>query len=179
MAVPETRPQLTIRLARQADAAALREIFNEAVEDSLATFDAAPRSLEEQRRLIVAVEHDPRYPLFVAEVRGWACGTVAIEPHDERRGLDDMGEVVIFVRRSFRSYGVGRQLMRVAQTEAARLGYRKLMGRLLADNHDGLRLCQATGWRVVGTHEQHARHGDRLRDVVVVEYKVPPVSTAE
>ncbi len=179
MAAPETRPQLTIRLAREADAAAVREIFNEGVEDNLATFDAVPRSVEDQRRLIAAVEHDPRYPLFLAEVRGWACGTMAIEPHDERRGLDDMAEVIIFVRRSFRSYGVGRQLMRVAQSEAARLGYRKLIGRMLADNHDGLRLCQATGWRVVGTHEQHARHGNRLRDVVVVEYAVPPVSAAD
>jgi len=179
MTAPETHPQLTIRLAREADAAAVREIFNEGVEDNLATFDAMPRSLEGQKRLIAAIEHDPRYPLFVAEVRGWACGTVAIEPHDERRGLDDMGEVVIFVRRSFRSYGVGRQLMRVAQAEAARLGYRKLLGRMLADNHDGLRLCQASGWRVVGTHERHARHGDRLRDVVVVEYTIPSVAKAE
>ena len=64
--------------------------------------------------------------------------------------------------------------MRVAQAEAARLGYRKLLGRVLAENHDSLRLCQATGWRVVGQHEQHARHGNRLRDVVLVEYVVPP-----
>jgi|SRR5579862_429851 len=179
MASPDTRPQLTIRPAREADAPALREIFNEAVEDGLATFDAASRSLDDQKRLIAAAELDPRCPLFVAEVRNWACGAVAIEPHDERRGLDDMGDVVIFVRRSFRSYGVGRQLMRVAQAEAARLGYRKLIGRVLADNHDSLRLCQATGWRVVGTYLNHARHGNRLRDVTVVEYVVPPVSLAD
>ncbi len=106
-------------------------------------------------------------------MRNWVCGYVAIEPYDERRGLDEIGEVAVFVRRSFRSYGVGRQLMRVAQTEAARLGYRKLIGRVLADNHDSLRLCQATGWRTVGLHEQHARHGDRLRDVTILEYRVP------
>jgi L-amino acid N-acyltransferase len=179
MATPETRPQLTIRPAREADAPALREIFNEAVEDGLATFDFAPRSLDDQKRLIATAELDPRYPLLAAEVRGWVCGSVAIEPHDERRNLDDMGEVLIFVRRSFRSYGVGRQLMREAQNEAARLGYRKLIGRMLADNHDGLRLCQATGWHVVGTHQAHARHGDRLRDVVLVEYAVPAFLAAE
>jgi L-amino acid N-acyltransferase YncA len=179
MASPEIRPQLTIRAARDTDAPALREIFNEAVEDGLATFETAARSIEQQKLLILAAQLDPLHPILVAEVRNWVCGSVAIEKHDERRGLEEMGEVAVFVRRSFRSYGVGRQLMRVAQAEAARLGYRKLIGRVLADNHDSLRLCQATGWRTVGLHEQHARHGDRLRDVIVVEYRVPPVSQAE
>lgn len=173
MTAPELRPRLTIRPAREADGSALREIFNEAVEDGLATFASAPRSLEDQHRLIALSIGDLLHPILVAEVRNWVCGSVAIEPHDAFRGLDDMGEVVVFVRRSFRSYGVGRQLMCAAQAEAARLGYRKLIGHVLADNHDSLRLCQATGWRIIGTHQQHARHGDRLRDVVVVEFMVP------
>ena len=179
MATPETRPHLTLRPARDADAPALREIFNEAVEDGLVTFETAPRSLEEQQRLIAAAEQDSRHPILVADVRNWTCGMAAIEPHDARRALHDLAELEIFVRRSFRSYGVGRQLMRAAQAEAARLGYRKLIGRVLADSRDTLRLCQATGWRVVGRYEQHARHEDRLRDVVVVEFPVPPVSAAE
>ena len=107
------------------------------VEDGLATFDAAPRSLEDQKRLIASAERDLCHPVLVAEVRNWLCDSVAIEPHDDLRGLEDMGEIVLFVRRSFRSYGIGRQLMRVAQAEAARLGYRKLIGRMLADNRDG------------------------------------------
>jgi L-amino acid N-acyltransferase YncA len=179
MATAETRPQLTIRLARGDDAPALREIFNEAVEDGFATFDTLLRSVEEQKQLVLLAEQDPRHPILVAEIRNWLCGMVAIEPHDERRRLDDMGEVVVFVRRSFRSYGVGRQLMRVAQTEAARLGYRKLIGRVLTDNPDSLRLCQRTGWRVVGNHEQHARHGNRLRDVTILEYLLSSLPRTE
>jgi len=175
----ETSPRLTIRAARDGDAAALREIYNEALEDGLATFAGAPRTLEEQKSIVAAAARDLRYPVLVAEIRGWPCGSAAIEPHDERRNLEDMGEVLIFVRRSFRSYGVGRELMRRAQSEAARLGYRKLIGLLLAENHDGMRLCQATGWHTVGVYQQHARHGNRLRDVVAVEYQVPPASLSE
>lgn len=179
MASPEMRPQLTVRPARDPDAQALREIFNEAIEDGLATIETAPRTLEQQKLLILAAQLNPRNPVLVAEVRNWVCGYVAIERYDERRGLDEIGEVAVFVRRSFRSYGVGRQLMRVAQAEAARLGYRKLIGRVLADNHDSLRLCQATGWRIVGVLEKHARHNDSLRDVTLVEYLVPPTAQAE
>jgi phosphinothricin acetyltransferase len=179
MATAEQRPHLNIRPARSDDAPALREIFNDAVEDGLATFDSALRSIEDQKRLIAIAEQDSQHPLFVAELRNWVCGVVSIEPHEERVHGGEIGEVTVFVRRSFRSYGIGRQLMRVVQTEAARLGYRKLIGRVLSDNEESLRLCKVTGWRVVGIHEQHARHGNRLRDVTVVEYLLPAVPRAE
>lgn len=168
-----------VRPAQDGDAQALREIFNEAVEDGLATFETAPRTIEQQKLLILSAQLNPRNPVLVAEVRNWVCGYAAIERQNEHRSLDDIGDVSVFVRRSFRSYGVGRQLMRVVQAEAARLGYRKLTGRVLADSHDSLRLCQATGWRVVGTLERHARHGDNLRDVTLVEYHVTPAAQAE
>ena len=179
MATPEQRPHLNIRPAREDDAPALREICNDAVEDGLATFANGFRSIEDQKRLIATAVQDAKRPLLVAEVRNLVCGLVSVEAYEERLHNGEIAEIVIFVRRSFRSYGVGRQLMRVAQTEAARLGYRKLIGRVLSDNEDSLRLCKATGWRVVGVHERHARHGSRLRDVTVVEYLLPAVSGAE
>ena len=172
MATPEARPQMTVRPARATDAATMREIFNQAVEDGLVTFETNPRSLEEQEALIAAAEQDPRHPILVAEVRNWPCGVASLEPHDLRHALEDMAEVQIFVHRSFRSYGVGRQLMRSVQADAAGLGYRKLIGCVLADSQDTLRLCQGTGWRIVGQHQRHARHGDVLRDVVIVEVHV-------
>lgn len=172
-AAPETGPRLLIRPVREDDAAALREIFNEAIQDDLATFDTEPRSLEEQRGLIVAATEDPRHPILVAELRGWALGWITIQYHDLRRELQDVGEVSVFVRRSFRSYGVGRQLMQAIQRDASSLGYRKLIGRVLADHHGSLRLCKVCGWREVGRHEKHARHRDAWRDVMVLEYLVP------
>ena len=179
MATAQERPNLNIRPAREEDAPALREIFNDAVQDGLATFDSALRSIDDQKRLIAAAEQDSRRPLFVAEIRNLVCGLVCLEPHEERLHLGEIGEISLFVARSFRSYGIGRQLMRVAQTEAARRGYRKLIGRVLSDNQESLRLCKVTGWRLVGTHEQHARHGKRLRDVTLVEYLLPEVPRAE
>jgi L-amino acid N-acyltransferase YncA len=179
MATPEQRAHLNIRPAREDDAPALREIYNDAVEDGLATFDSGLRSIEDQKRLIATAGQHAKRPLLVAEVRNLVCGVVSIQAYEERLHCGEMAEIVIFVRRSFRSYGIGRQLMRVAQTEAARLGYRKLIGRVLSANEDSLRLCKATGWGVVGVHEKHARHGSRLRDVTVVEYLLSAVSGAE
>lgn len=173
MSTAATRPQLEIRPAREEDAAPLCEIFNEAVHDRMETFDSEPRAVDDQRMLIAAAENDPKHPILVADIRNWIAGWVALAPYDPRIALDDMGEVYIYVRRSFRSYGVGRQLMRAIQETAAGLSYRKLTGRILAENRDGLLLCRATGWREVGRHFAHAHLNDGLHDVMVVEYLIP------
>lgn len=178
MSTPSSRPQLQIRRASEVDAASLCEIFNEAVQDHLETFDDEPRSVDDQRLLATAAELDPKHPILVADVRNWIAGWASLGPYDNRISLDDIGEVSIYVRRTFRSYGVGRQLMRALQEEAGKLGYRKLIGRILAANQDGLLLCRATGWREVGRHSAHARLGDGLHDVMIVEYLIPSLSVA-
>ena len=150
------------------------EIFNEAVADRLETFDSEPRAVDAQRLMNAAADHDPKHPILVADVRNWIGGWAALAAYDNRIALDDIGEVLIYVRRSFRSYGVGRQLMRALQETAAMLGYRKLIGRILTANQDGLLLCRATGWREVGKHSAHARLEDGLHDVMLVEYIIPP-----
>jgi L-amino acid N-acyltransferase YncA len=167
------RPQLQIRQAIQDDSASICEIFNEAVQDRLDTFDSDPRSVDDQRLMVAAAELDPKHPILVADVRNWLAGWAALEPYDCRVALDDMGEVFIYVRRTFRNYGVGRQLMRAIQDAAGKLGYRKLVGRILVANNDGLLLSRATGWREVGRHLAHARLNDGLHDVIVVEYLIP------
>ena len=173
MSTATMRPQLQIRPAREEDAAPLCEIFNEAVQDHLETFDSDARAVEDQRLLIAAAEQDAKHPILVADVRNWIAGWVALAPYDTRIALDDIGEVFIYVRRSFRSYGVGRQLMRAIQESAGKLGYRKLIGRTLVENRDGLLLCRATGWREVGRQLAHARLNDGLHDVMMVEYLLP------
>ena len=173
MGSASSRPQLQIRHANEDDAASTCEIFNEAVQDHLDTFDSEPRIVEDQRLLVAAAEGDPKHPILVADVRNWVAGWAALAPYDNRIALDDIGEVSIYVRRTFRSYGVGRQLMRAIQEAAGGLGYRKLTGRILLANQDGLLLCRATGWREVGRHTAHARLSDGLHDVMLVEYLIP------
>ncbi len=172
MSTASARPQLQIRQAQEDDASPLCEIFNEAVQDRLETFDSEARAVDDQRLRIAAAEQDPKHPILVAELRNWIAGWAALAPYDSRIALDDIGEVYIYVRRAFRSYGVGRQLMRAVQEAAGKLGYRKLIGRILAQNQDGLVLCRATGWRDVGRHSIHTRLNDGLHDVMLVEYLI-------
>jgi L-amino acid N-acyltransferase YncA len=170
---PESRPQLLVRPAHEDDALVMREIFNEGVQDHLIPFEEHARSVETQKELISEALRDSQHPILVAELRGWVLGWIALTPHDPRPQLADVAEVSVCVRRSFRNYGVGRQLMQAVQAEAPRLGYRKLVGRVLGDNGDSLRLCQSCGWREVGRYIAHDTSFEEKRDIVIVEYLIP------
>ena len=143
--IGSSRPQLQIRRAQDGDAESSCDIFNEAVRDRLETFDSSPRIVDDQRLFIAAADNDPKHPVLVADVRNWIAGWACLMPYDTRIALDDIGEVAIYVRRTFRNYGIGQQLMRAVQEAAAQLEYRKLIGRVLATNNDALRLCRAHG----------------------------------
>jgi L-amino acid N-acyltransferase YncA len=178
MSTPSARPQLHIRNAQESDSPAICEIFNEAVSDRLETFDCSPRAMDDQRQLVAAADNDPKHPILVAEVRNWIAGWASLSPYDPRIALDDIGEVAVYVRRQFRNYGIGQQLVRSVQEAAAKLGYRKLIARTLVTNHDALRLCQATGWREVGRHTAHARWNDELIDVILLEQHIAPATAS-
>ena len=83
MATAEQPPRLTIRPARPEDAPALREIFNDAVEDGLATFDSKLRSIDEQKDLIAAANEDSAAPCWW---RKCAIGSAAWFPSSRMSG---------------------------------------------------------------------------------------------
>ena len=84
--------------------------------------------------------------------------------------MEGIVELLIYIDRDYRRHGVGRELMRAVLTLAASVGHFKLVGRFLAHNDAGRRLCRLTGWREVGVHMNHTKLGEQRYDVVVVKY---------
>jgi L-amino acid N-acyltransferase YncA len=178
MSSAETRPQLSLRPAQEDDVAGMREIFAEGVQDRLIPFEEQPRTKEELRFQVLASLADTKHPILVAELRGWLLGWSALAAAEPRPKLQDIGEIFVYVRRSFRNYGVGQQLMRAMQDEARRMGYRKLIGKVLANNVDSVRLCVSCGWREVGKLVAHDPSFGERRDVILVEYIVGDATRA-
>lgn len=178
MSSVQTRPQLSLRPAQEDDVPGMREIFAEGVQDRLIPFEEQPRTKEELRFQVLASQADTRHPILVAELRGWLLGWCALVSAEPRPKLQDIGELFVYVRRSFRNYGVGQQLMRAMQDEARRLNYRKLLGKVLANNVDSVRLCVSCGWREVGRLVAHDPSFNERRDVILVEYIVGEATRA-
>lgn len=162
---------IQIRGATTDDAAAIAEIYNQGIEDRVATYETEPRSIEDRKAWLQAIAG--RYPAVVAEIEGQIVGWAAAGPYRARECYRGIGEFSLYVDRAWRGRGVGDLLLSALISEAERLGLWKLLSRIFLFNEASRALCRKQGFREVGVYEKHARLDGRWLDVVIVERLIP------
>jgi phosphinothricin acetyltransferase len=158
---------LTDRPARPGDAPAIARIYNQGIEDRVATFETEPRSPAEVRSVLEA--RSATYPAVVIVRDGGVIAFAWTAPYSERPCYRGIGEFSVYVEREARGAGAGRRALAALSGECERMGFWKLTSRVFPDNAASLRLCAAAGFREVGVHRRHGRLDGVWRDVVVVE----------
>src|SRR3954471_11622421 len=156
---------MRVRAANRDDAEAIATIYNQGVEERVATFQPDPVLPESFARRIEAGE------LFlVAEQGANVIGVAWVSDYDSAHPYyAGIGEVTLYVQRSSRRSGTGRALLEAIATQAASAGRHKLVAKIFASNEPSLALFEAAGFRQVGLHRRHGRLDGEWRDVVVVE----------
>jgi phosphinothricin acetyltransferase len=158
---------IDIRIATLNDATAIAEIYNQGIEDRVATYETEPRSAKDQRAWLRAIAG--RYPAVVAEIHGETVGWAGAGPYRPRECYRGIGEFSMYVRRDWRCRGAGDLLLGGLINEAERLGLWKLLSRVFTFNEASRELCRKHGFREVGVYEKHAQLDGRWLDVVIVE----------
>jgi L-amino acid N-acyltransferase YncA len=162
-----------VRVASAGDAEAIARIYNEGVEDRLATFETrtqAPgnvRGWVEEGFPLVVLENDG------GEVVAWASAPTYRPGKPYYRGV---AEFSVYVARAARGRGAGRAVMEALVAEAERRGLWKLVSRIFPENEASLALCRALGFREVGLYRRHGRLDGEWRDVVIVERLLGPAA---
>jgi L-amino acid N-acyltransferase YncA len=162
---------IQLRLATIADAAAIAEIYNQGIQDRVATYETEPRSPKDEQAWLRSIAG--RYPAVIAEIDGQIVGWAGAGPYRARKCYRGIGEFSVYVRREWRRRGVGDLLLAAIIREAERLGLWKLLSRIFLFNEASRALCQKHGFREVGIYEKHARLDGRWLDVVIVERLIP------
>jgi len=154
-----------IRLAGWADAPLVWRIYNQGIEDRVATFATQIGPLEE----VEGWFRDPQCLVLLAEARRQPAGWASLRPYRHGEVFRTIAEMSVYVDRSWRRHAVGQLLANAAIAEARARGLHKLVGYLLEHNLSSRKLVEKLGFRVVGIHRRHGPPGDGARDVVVVE----------
>jgi len=160
-----------IRLATAADAADIARIYNQGIEERTSTFETQSRQPVQLARRLADPESPP---LLVAEEDGRVVGWTGLSAYSERDCYAGIGEASMYIDRDARGRGIGVRLGEELGREAARRGYWKIVGLLLADNDRSISVAKAAGAREVGTFRAHARLEGRWRDVVIIEVLLAP-----
>jgi phosphinothricin acetyltransferase len=160
-----------IRPARQEDASAIAEIYNQGILGRQATFETRLRTGGDILETLRAGEG--RFPYLVAESNGAVAGWASVSSYRARECYAGIGEFSIYVREDWRRAGIGRVLLPALIDAAEKAGFWKLLSRVFPENTGSLRLAVACGFREVGTYKKHAQLDGVWRDVVIIERLIP------
>jgi len=155
-----------IRPAGPSDAGAIAAIYNQGIDDRGATFETEPRSADDIRSRLDDAE---RFPLLVAEEAGSVVGWAGLSSYRSRACYAGIAEFSIYLDRTARGRGVGRQLLNALIDTARQRGYWKLVSRIFPFNTASRALCRACGFREVGVYEKHGCLDGHWLDVIIVE----------
>jgi L-amino acid N-acyltransferase YncA len=155
------------RPARSDDAAAIALIYNQGIEDRIATFETEPRSVGDIERLLA--DRAGHYPTVVVERGGEVVAWASAGSYRARPCYDPIAEHSVYVARDQRGTGAGRLALEALAAEAERLGFLKLVSRIFPENTASLALHRSVGFREVGVYRRHGKLDGTWRDCVVVE----------
>jgi L-amino acid N-acyltransferase YncA len=155
---------LTARAATLDDAAAMARIYNEGIEDRVATFETRLRSAGDIRQWFDGV-----HPIVVVEDNGQVVAFAATSQYRPRECYAGIAEASVYVARPYRRKGAGRMALEALIKAAQQAGFWKLLSRVFPENVASRGLIRELGFREVGTYEKHGKLGEQWRDVVIVE----------
>ena len=152
------------RAAVVADAAAIARIYNEGIEDRVATFETRLRSAADVEQWFDGV-----HPIVVVEDGGDIVAFAATSTYRPRECYAGIAEFSVYAARAARGKGAGKMAMLALIDAAREAGFWKLVSRVFVENAASRGVLNAVGFREVGIYERHARLDGQWRNVVIVE----------
>ena len=159
--------ELSIRAATAADAEAICTIYNQGIEDRLATLETELRTPAERGEWLAA--RTPRHPVFVAVAGDAVVGWGSLNTFNPRPAYGFVADLSVYIERDWRGRGVGRRLLEHLVGVAPALGFHKLVLAAFPFNRAGMALYERLGFRTVGIYREQGWLDERWVDVIVME----------
>ena len=160
-------PAYRVRPATADDATAICEIYNQGIEDRLATLETELRTPEERHEWMTAKSE--RHPVIVAEHEGRITGWGSLNVFNARPAYQHVADFSVYVERGWRGKGVGRVLLERLVELGRELGYHKLVLSAFPFNTAGVALYERLGFRTVGIYREQGLLDGRWVDTIIME----------
>ena len=160
-------PVYRVRPATADDAVAVCEIYNQGIEDRLATLETELRTPQERRDWMAA--RSERHPVVVAEHEGQVIGWGSLNVFNARPAYRHVADFSVYVERAWRGKGVGRVLLERLVALGREHGYHKLVLSAFPVNTAGVALYERLGFRTVGIYKEQGLLDGRWVDTIIME----------
>ncbi len=156
------------RPATLQDAAAIALIYNQGIEDRVATFETRLRTAEDIRDWF-----DGTHPILVVEDEQGIIAFASTSSYRSRECYAGIAECSVYVKRENRHQGAGSLAGEALIHAAEEAGFWKLVSRVFVENTASRGLLRTLNFREVGVYYKHAQLDGVWRDVIIVERLLP------
>jgi L-amino acid N-acyltransferase YncA len=166
-----------VRLAAPADAEAICHIYNQGIEDRIATLETELRTPDERRQWLAS--RSPRHPVIVAEADSDGLsadpepGRASLRPPSVHAGLTGPATIawaslnVFNAREAYRH--VADISVYVERAWRGQHGFHKLVLSAFPFNTGGMALYERLGYRTVGIYREQGRLDGAWVDTIIME----------
>jgi L-amino acid N-acyltransferase YncA len=156
----------SVPAATPKDAAAIAAIYNQGIDDCIATFEThwRPRTTDDVRAWF-----DGLHPAVVVEKGGEVIALASTSTYRPRECYAGVAAFSVYVTWPARGRGAGRVAKQALIAIAAAAGFWKLVSRVFVENAASPALVRSVGFRELGVYEKHGRLEGAWRDDVIAE----------
>jgi phosphinothricin acetyltransferase len=159
---------IIIRTATIDDLNDITEIYNDAVLNTLSTFDTEPITLEEQK--VWFAGHGPKNPILVAKRGNKVAGWVSLSEWSGRCAYTDTAEISIYIHKNNRGKGIGKMLINAVIKEGKKAGLHTIIARIVEGSQVSIYLHESAGFQHIGIMKEAGRKFGKLLDVIMMQY---------
>ena len=100
---------IKIRTATLNDINSISDIYNDAILNTIATFDTEIKSIE--NRMDWFKSHGEQQPIMIAEENHSIVGWASLSKWSDKRAYDSTAEISVYVQQNHRGKGIGKKLV--------------------------------------------------------------------
>jgi len=156
-----------LRKAKQFDLANILMIYNQGIEDRIATLEV---DIKDQAYISNWFNtHQGRYLILVAEQNNQVIGWASINPYSPRSAYNGVGDVSIYIHRDHRGKGIGNLLLQELEEIGRKNNFHKFVLFTFPFNDSGQSLYRKAGYREVGIFRNQGILEGNFVDVMAME----------
>lgn len=157
-----------VRPAGLKDIPAITRIYNQGIEDRVATLETALRTEDERREWLLS--RSERHKVLVAvDENDTAWGWASLNVFNARACYSGVADISVYIERGRRGQGLGRLLLTHLEEAAREQGFHKMVLATFPFNRLGQGLYRRMGFREVGIYEKQGKLDGNWIDVMIME----------
>ena len=156
-----------IREVRETDIESIMAIYNEGIEDRIATLETEAKDLSYMTEWFK--QHQNRYSVVVAEEGNKIIGWASLNPYNNRCAYDGVADISVYISREYRGKGVGGKLLSTLEIKAKEHNFHKLVLFTFPFNRLGQGLYKKRSFREVGIFQNQGVLDGEFVDVLPME----------